>query len=258
MALPGFSFAHRLRAGETVFCGWCSMPYPIVAETIGRDGFVAVTLESQHGLWDMGAMLTGIAAVRQSGAAPLVRVPVGDFVMVSRVLDYGAEGVIAPMINTAADARAFAAAAKYPPIGERSWGPHRVTSLAGLTDQSVYLREANDNVIALAMIETRTALANLQAIVETPGIDGLFLGPSDLSIALSDGKSLDPLSKDVERELDRIVAACEQAGKVPGAFCHTAERAAALKKRGMRFLAVMSDIAMLRAGAAAALKVLKG
>ena len=82
MALPGFSFARRLRAGETVFCGWCSMPYPIVAETIGRDGFVAVTLESQHGLWDMGAMLTGIAAVRQSGAAPLVRVPVGDFVMV--------------------------------------------------------------------------------------------------------------------------------------------------------------------------------
>jgi 4-hydroxy-2-oxoheptanedioate aldolase len=133
-----------------------------------------------------------------------------------------------------------------------------VTSLAGLTDQSVYLREANDNVITLAMIETRTALANLQAIVETPGIDGLFLGPSDLSIALSDGKSLDPLSKDVERELDHIVAACERAGKVPGAFCHTAERAAALKNRGMRFLAVMSDIAMLRAGAAAALKVLKG
>ena len=258
MALPGFSFARRLRAGETVFCGWCSMPYPIVAETIGRDGFVAVTLESQHGLWDMGAMLTGIAAVRQSGAAPLVRVPVGDFVMVSRVLDYGAEGVIAPMINTAADARAFAAAAKYPPVGERSWGPHRVTSLAGLADQSIYLREANDNVVTLAMIETRTALANLAAIVETPGIDGLFLGPSDLSIALSDGKSLDPLSKDVERELDRIVAACQQAGKVPGAFCHTAERAAALKKRGMRFLAVMSDIAMLRAGTAAALKVLKG
>ena len=237
MAIPTFNLARALGAGETVFSGWCSLPYPIVAEMIGREGFAAVTLEAQHGM---------------------VRVPVGDFALVSRALDFGAEGIIAPMINTAADARAFAAAAKYPPVGERSWGPHRVTSLAGLTDQSVYLREANDNVIALAMIETRTALANLQAIVETPGIDGLFLGPSDLSIALSDGKSLDPLSKDVERELDRIVAACEQAGKVPGAFCHTAERAAALKKRGMRFLAVMSDIAMLRAGAAAALKVLKG
>jgi 4-hydroxy-2-oxoheptanedioate aldolase len=113
-------------------------------------------------------------------------------------------------------------------------------------------------VITLAMIETRMALRNLVAIVDTPGIDGLFLGPSDLSIALSDGKSLDPLSQDVERELDRIIAACAKAGKIPGAFCHTAERAAALSKRGVRFLAVMSDIAMLRAGTAAALKVLKG
>ena len=258
MTIPTFNLARALRAGETVFSGWCSLPYPIVAEIIGREGFAAVTLEAQHGLWDINALLTGVAAVRQGGAAPVVRVPVADFALVSRALDFGAEGIIAPMINTAADARAFAAAAKYPPIGERSWGPHRVTSLAGLTDQSVYLREANDNVITLAMIETRTALGNLEAIVDTPGIDGLFLGPSDLSIALSDGKSLDPLSKDVERELDRIVAASQKAGKIPGAFCHTAERAAALEKRGMRFLAVMSDLAMLRAGIGAALKVLKG
>jgi 4-hydroxy-2-oxoheptanedioate aldolase len=257
MAIPAFTLARRLRAGETVFSGWCSLPYPIVAETIGREGFPAVTLEAQHGLWDVSALLTGVAAVRQGGAAPLVRVPVGDNALVSRALDFGAEGIVAPMINTAADARAFAAAAKYPPVGERSWGPHRVTALAGLPDQSVYLREANEHVITLAMIETRTALGNLDAIVDTPGIDGLFLGPSDLSIALSDGKSLDPLSKEVERELDRIVAAAQKAGKIPGAFCHTAERAAALDKRGMRFLAVMSDLAMLRAGAATALKALK-
>ena len=258
MAISAFSLARRLHAGETVFSGWCSLPYPLVAETIGREGFPAVTIEGQHGLWDVGAMLTGIAAVRQAGAAPVVRVPVGDFALVSRALDFGAEGVIAPMINTAADARAFAASAKYPPVGERSWGPHRVTALAGIADQSIYLREANDHVITLAMIETRTALDNLDAIIATPGIDGLFLGPSDLSIALSDGKSLDPLAKEVDRELDRMIAAAHSAGKIPGAFCHTAERAAALAKRGVRFLAVMSDIAMLRAGAAAALKVLKG
>jgi 4-hydroxy-2-oxoheptanedioate aldolase len=258
MAIAAFNLAHRLRAGETVFSGWCSLPYPLVAETIGREGFSAVTLEAQHGLWDVASLLTGIAAVRQGGAAPVVRVPVGDFALASRVLDFGAEGLIAPMINTQADARAFAAAAKYPPLGERSWGPHRVTTLAGLSDQSVYLHEANDHVVTLAMIETRTALNNLDAIIATPGIDGLFLGPSDLSIALSDGKTLDPLSKDVERELDRIVAAAEKAGKIPGAFCHTAERAVALAKRGMRFLAVTSDLAMLRAGAGAAMKVLKG
>ncbi len=257
MAIPAFTLARRLRAGETAFSGWCGLPYPIVAETIGRDGFAAVTLDSQHGLWDLNAILTAIAAVRQSGAAPVVRVPVGDFAMVSRVLDFGAEGVIAPMINTAADARAFAAAAKYPPIGERSWGPHRATTLAGLADQSVYLREANDHVIALAMIETRTALGNLDAIVATPGVDGLFLGPSDLSIALSEGKSLDPLSQDVDRELDRILAAAQKTGKIPGAYCHSPERAVVLAKRGVRFLAVMSDLALFRAGIAAAMKVLK-
>jgi 4-hydroxy-2-oxoheptanedioate aldolase len=258
MAIPAFTLARRLRASETVFSGWCSLPYPIVAEMIGREGFPAVVLEAQHGLWDTGALLTGVAAVRQGGAAPVVRVPVADFALASRVLDFGAEGLIAPMINTAADARAFAAAAKYPPVGERSWGPHRATMLAGLPDQAVYLREANDHIVTLAMIETRTALNNLDAIVDTPGIDGLFLGPSDLSIALSDGKSLNPQSKEIDRELDRMVAATQKAGKIPGAFCHSAERAVALAKRGVRFLAVMSDLAMLRAGTAAAMKVLKG
>src|ERR1700727_3617653 len=172
MAIPAFSLAKKLHARGTAYSGWCGLPYPLVAETLARDGFAAVAIESQHGLWDVGGLLTGIAAVRQGGSAPIVRVPVGDFALVSRALDFGAEGIIAPMINTAADARAFAAAAKYPPTGERSWGPHRVTSLAGLADQTVYLREANDNVITLAMIETRTALANLEAILATSGIDG--------------------------------------------------------------------------------------
>jgi 4-hydroxy-2-oxoheptanedioate aldolase len=177
--------------------------------------------------------------------------------MVSRVLDYGAEGVIAPMINSAADARAFVAAAKYPPVGERSWGPHRVTTLAGIADQSIYLREANDNVVTLAMIETTAALTNLEAILGTPGIDGVFVGPADLSIALTGGKSLDPVSPEVDREIDRIIGAAQKVGKTSGVFCHSPERAVALAKRGARFLAVMSDLTMLRSGVAAAMKVLK-
>ena len=258
MPIPAFTLAGRLRSGETVFSGWCGLPYPIVAEMLGRDGFPAVTIESQHGLWDVAGILAGIAAVRQGGAAPLVRVPWGDFALVSRALDFGAEGIIAPMINTPADARALAGAAKFPPIGERSWGPHRATTFAGLSDQSIYLREANDHIVTLAMIETRTALQNFDAIIETPGVDGFFLGPSDLSIALSDGKTVDPLSKDVERELDRMIAGAQRAKKIPGAYCHSAERAVALAKRGVKFLAVSSDLAMLRAGASAAMKVLKG
>jgi 4-hydroxy-2-oxoheptanedioate aldolase len=119
------------------------------------------------------------------------------------------------------------------------------------------LREANDHIVTLAMIETRTALQNFDAIIATPGIDGFFLGPSDLSIALSDGKTVDPLSKDVERELDRLITATQKAKKIAGAYCHSAERAVALAKRGVKFLAVSSDLSMLRAGAAAAMKVLK-
>src|SRR5580692_12865090 len=258
MAIPTFSLAKKLHAGETVYSGWCGLPYPLVAETLARDGFAAVAIESQHGLWDVGGILNGIAAVRQGGGAPIVRVPLNDFALVSRALDFGAEGIIAPMINTAADAKAFAAAAKFPPIGERSWGPHRAMTLGGVSDMGTYLREANENIITLAMIETRTSLQNFEAIITTPGIDGFFLGPSDLSIALSDGKTVDPLSKEVDGHLDKMIAGAQKAKKIPGAYCHSAERAAALAKRGVRFLAVSSDLSMLRAGAAAALKVLKG
>jgi 4-hydroxy-2-oxoheptanedioate aldolase len=254
----GFSFARRLTAGETVFTGWCGLPAPLVAETVAREGFAAVTLDAQHGLWDLAGILTGIAAVRQGGAAPIVRVPVGDFGMVSRVLDFGAEGVIAPMINTAADARAFAAAAKFPPIGERSWGPHRAMTLAGLTDMKAYLREANDQVVTLAMIETPAALDNLDAILATPGIDAVFVGPSDLSITLTQGAELDPHSELVEKSLDRMIAACRKAGKIAGLYCANAERALACAKRGIRFMAVGSDLAFLRAGTAAQVATLKG
>ena len=256
-ALPGHSLAARLRAGETVHSGWCGLPSPIVAEVVAREGFPAVALDSQHGMWDVAGLVAGIAAVRQAGAAPIVRVPLGDFALVSRVLDFGAEGVIAPMINTASDARAFAAAAKFPPLGERSWGPHRACMLAGITDQKDYLAAANTETVTLAMIETRTALANLDAIAATPGVDGLFLGPSDLSIALSEGRILQPELKDIEVELDRIVAAAQKAGKIAGAYCANAERALAVAKRGMRYCAISSDMGFLRAGAAAQLKTLK-
>jgi 4-hydroxy-2-oxoheptanedioate aldolase len=178
--------------------------------------------------------------------------------MVSRALDFGAEGIIAPMINTPADAKAFAAAAKFPPMGERSWGPHRAMALGGVSDMALFLREANDHVITLAMIETRTALQNFESIINTPGIDGFFLGPSDLSIALSNGKTVDPGAKEVDEALDMMIAGAQKAKKIPGAFCPTAERALALEKRGVKFLTVSSDLSMLRAGVAASLKIVKG
>lgn len=107
------------------------------------------------------------------------------------------------------------------------------------------------------MIETRTALQNLDAIMDTPGIDGLFLGPADLSIALSDGKTVNPMSKDIDRELDRLLAAAQRAKKIPGAYCHSTDRAVEFAKRGVKFLPVLSDLNMLRAGLAATKQALK-
>jgi 4-hydroxy-2-oxoheptanedioate aldolase len=253
-----FSLAAWLKSGETVFSGWCGLAAPLLTELIAREGFRAVTVDMQHGLWGITETVQAIAAIRHGGGAPVVRVPLGDFATASRALDFGAEGIISPMINTVADARAFVAASKFPPLGERSWGPHRATMLAGLADQKVYLAEANAQTVTFAMIETRMALDNMAAIAATPGIDALFLGPADLSIALSQGVNVDPMSPEVDRELKRIADAAQKAGKIMGAYCHTAERAVALAKRGIHFLAVGSDLGFLRTGAATTLKTLKG
>jgi 4-hydroxy-2-oxoheptanedioate aldolase len=253
-----FSLARRLRAGETVHCGWCALGAPIVAEALARQGFSAVNIDQQHGLWDVAATVAGIGAIHAAGAAPIVRVPFGDFAMVSRALDLGAEGVIAPMINTVEDAHKFVAVAKFPPLGERSWGPNRAMMLGDFADQKAYLRDANERTVTLAMIETRTAMGNIDAIAATPGIDVLFVGPSDLSITLSDGAVLDPQSKEVDVRLEQVVAAAKKAGKVAGLYCGSAERAVMMSKRGFNFLAVGSDLGFLREGAAPHLKALKG
>ena len=149
-------------------------------------------------------------------------------------------------------------AAKYPPLGERSWGPQRAMVLQGKSNAVDYLRKANDGTLTLAMIETRTALANAEAIAATPGIDALFVGPYDLSTALSGGTAQDVTAPEVEQAIEQICAAAKKAGKIPGIYCRDAERALAMAKRGFRFIAVGSDHGLVREGAAAQVKALKG
>jgi len=256
--VAAFALAKRLRAGETIFAGWCNLGSPLVAEVIAREGFACVSLDRQHGPWDTDAIIAGISALHHAGSAPAVRVPLGDFAFVSRALDMGAEAIVAPMINTVADARQFVAAAKFPPLGERSWGPTRAMTLQGKTNAVEYLCEANEGTITLAMIETTTAVNNVDAIAATPGIDALFVGPYDLSTALSGGKAQDINAPEVEGAVDAICNAAVKAGKIPGIYCRDAERALAMANRGFRFIAVGSDHGLVREGAAAQIKVLKG
>jgi len=252
-----FALAGRLRAGETVYGAWCMIGSPVVAETIAREGFAAVVLDAQHGLWDVSSLIAGAGAVNHAGAAPAVRVPLNDVALVSRALDFGAEAVIAPMINSADGARRFAAAAKYPPLGDRSWGPLRAMPLQGRSAPVDYLREANDGTLTFAMIETATALANVDAIAATPGIDALFVGPYDLATALSGGTAQDVEAPQVEQAVDRICAAATKAKKIPGIYCRDAENAVAMAKRGFRFVIAGNDLTTLRGATATQLKTLQ-
>jgi 4-hydroxy-2-oxoheptanedioate aldolase len=184
-------------------------------------------------------------------------VPLNDFALVSRALDFGAEAIIAPMINSAADARHFAAAAKYPPLGERSWGPLRAMAMQRRTAPVDYMREANDGTLTLAMIETATALGNVDAIATTPGIDGLFVGPYDLATALSNGAAQAVDAPQVGQAIDKICTAAKNAGKIPGIYCRNADGAVAMAKRGFRFVVAGNDQTTLREATVAQLKALK-
>jgi len=256
--MPAFALARRLRAGETVYGAWCMLASPLVADAVAREGFTAAVLDMQHGMWDTASIIAGIGALHNAGATPLVRVPLNDFAFVSRALDFGAKAIIMPMINNAGDACQFANAAKYPPAGERSWGPGRAMALQGKSVPVDYLREANEGTLTLAMIETQAALTNVDAIAATPGIDALFIGPYDLSTTLSGGKAQDVQAPEVERAIDKICAAASKAGKIPGIYCRDAERALAMAKRGFKFITVGNDAGFLHDGTAAQVKALKG
>jgi 4-hydroxy-2-oxoheptanedioate aldolase len=247
------ALSQRLKAGTPVLSAWCGISEPSVPGILAREAFDAVTFDMQHGSIDLAAVLRAIPLVAAAGKPAAARIPVGDFATASRLLDAGASGVIAPMINTVEDARRFAGFMKFPPLGERSWGPHGALSLSGLSPDR-YFAEANGFSVAFAMVETREALAIIDDILAVPGIDGIFIGPSDLSIALSKGSAINPTGTEVQQALDHARARATSAGKLSAVYAHSGERAAEMVKQGFNFVALASDIALLKAGAQAALQ----
>lgn len=248
--------AGRLRArfdsGRPLIAGWVSLPEPLVGEACVRAGFEAVLIDLQHGLPDVGDALRLVSAIRLAGGFAMARIPVGEYQTASRLLDGGADMIVAPMIESAADAQAFAAFVKYPPLGQRSWGPTRAVQLSG-SDAATYRGAANRDTLAVAMIETRKALEAVGEIVALPGIDGLFVGPADLSIALSDGRVLDVDSAENQAAFPRVIAAAKAAGKFTGIYAHDGAHARAYHALGFDFVTLASDIGYLAAGAKAML-----
>ncbi|WP_026379663.1 HpcH/HpaI aldolase family protein [Afifella pfennigii] len=252
------SLAERLKAGDKLVSAWSVLPEPLIAETLARVGFDAVTLDMQHGFHSSESVLRGIGGVALAGGPAIVRVPVGRFDMASRALDMGAAAVIAPMVNSLDEARAFAAATKFPPLGERSWGPGRAVELSGGAGGGAYLRQANEDTLSLAMIETRAALRLAEEIAAVDGIDGLFVGPSDFSIAWSEGITVDHALEEMMEAIASIAAAARKAGKVAAIFAADAAFGPRYHAMGFDLVCAGVDAACLSFGAAAALHKARG
>jgi 4-hydroxy-2-oxoheptanedioate aldolase len=244
--------ARGLAERRDVLSAWVGVNDAAVAEALARESFDAVTLDLQHGGVDFVGASQAILAVALAGKPTIARVPVGDFALASRLVDAGAAAVIAPMIDDAATARRFAEHVKFPPLGQRSWGPRAAQALSGLVGPA-YLHGANAVTLAIAMIETREALASLDAILASPGIDGVFVGPNDLSIALHRGGAIDPDGAEVDRALTEVAARAAAQGKFAGLYCHDGRSAKAAFARGFALRSVSSDLSLLRAAARAEL-----
>ncbi len=237
-----------LAAEAPVLSAWVGMNEPAVAEALAREAFDAVVLDMQHGAFDFAGATRAILAVALAGKPAIVRVPVGEFPLASRLLDAGAAGILAPMINSRDDARRLVAFTKFPPLGERSWGPRAVLPLSGL-EAADYLAAANDMTQAIAMIETRAALDALDDILEVEGVDGVFIGPSDLSIALSDGQRAEPRGTALMQAAGQIAARARAHGKYAAMFCFDGADAAAIAPLGFKLCSVATDQTLLRGAA---------
>jgi len=257
MAQKAMNFAKRLRAGETIFNATTMVPGAMIIETFAAAGFQSITLDIQHGFYDYETVLMGIASASSMGASTLVRVGLDDVSTAARCLDAGAAGVLIPMVNTQADVDRLVAATKYPPLGQRSWGPGRSLASSGLSAQD-YLNAANRSSVVFAMIETQTALDNIELIAGHEGIDGLFVGPLDLSISLSQGGRLDPGSDATRAAMEKVANVCARHGKTAGAFAATDELAHTYMDQGYRFMALALDVSLIRAGAEAILGRFRG
>ncbi len=247
--------ARRLASGGPVVCGWSGLSDPLIGEAIAAAGFEAVCVDCQHGHQGLEMLKATLLGIVAGGAAPVMRIPLDDVALGARALDLGFEAVIAPMVNSRADAEHLVDALKYPPLGNRSWGPARMMHVwnhdGATLDANTWLGAANGLQLVLAMIETGAAVEAAGDIAAVEGIDGLFIGPADLSISLSGGTAVDPQGADVVAAMDTVAEACATHGKLATGYAQSGEIAANYRARGFRLIAGGTDYGYIREGARA-------
>jgi len=232
----------RLKSGKACVNAWLAIPSGFSAEVMAQCGWDSVTVDMQHGVQDYQSMVQCFQAMDRHPITPLVRVPWNEPGIIGKVLDGGAWGVICPMVNTLAESKALASYCLYPPKGKRSNGPIRA---AAYGEASPYQSIANDEVLVIPMIETQEAIDNIDAILDVPGISGIYVGPSDLGFSLGLKPMLDREEPQIFKIYDKLVAATTKRGQFAGIHNATGAYAARMIGMGFRLVTILNDSGLM-------------
>ncbi len=235
------TFLRETGRGDRAALGfWSTVSEPLLLEALAAAGPDYVTIDMQHGTASESVLVSLVQAVTAGGSVPIVRVPELRPATIMKALDAGARGVIVPLVEDASEAALAVSACRYPPRGSRSYGPFRAQIAHGTADPGTL-----EQVATIVMVETRRGIDHLEAIVATEGVTAVYLGPSDLSLALG----LAPGSIDAPTfgaVVERVLALCERHGVVPGIHCHDGMTARRWLERGFRMVTVAADMVSLR------------
>jgi 4-hydroxy-2-oxoheptanedioate aldolase len=242
-----------MQEGKPAFGFGLGLGSPVAAEILSHSGADFLLLDTQHGSFGPDSTMLALMAMAAGSATPMARVARNDYTLIGRLLDEGALGIIVPMVHTAEDARAAADACRFPPDGTRSYGWGRASAYG-----SDYAQAVNAEIFCAVQIESVQAVENAEAILSTPGVDGCWIGPSDLTLSMGfrpgDPAAAEPLAAAVEK----VLAACRNTGKIPGYAGSSPAQGRQLAAQGFRFITFASDVGLLAQGAAAGLKEVRG
>ena len=222
---------------KVVINGWLSIPNSFTAESMAKMGWDSLTIDMQHGQNDYHTSISMLQAINNSNTVPFVRIPWNEPGIIMRMLDLGVLGVIAPMINSKKEGEDFVSYCNYPPKGQRSFGPMRAQLIYG----SDYYDNANDQIISLAMIETKEAVDNIDEILSIPNLTGVYIGPGDMSSSYGLKPQFDIKDGPVYSNIKMIAKKAKENGKIAGIHNGTTKYAKEMIKLGYQFVTVSSD-----------------
>jgi 4-hydroxy-2-oxoheptanedioate aldolase len=240
--------------GSAAVNGWLAIPNSFATEVMAHQGWDSLTVDMQHGMVDYHAAVGMLQAISTTETMPVVRVPFLEPGIIMKSLDAGAYGIICPLINTRADAEALVSYARYAPQGGRSFGPTRALIYGGPD----YAQKANETIFVMAMLETQQAMDNLEAILTVPGLDAVYIGPSDLGLSLGGTPKPDQTDPKIVAAIDKILESSKKHGVVPGIHCGSPSYAKQMVDKGFQFVTILSDARLLAASAKEAVAACRG